>query len=253
MFATRNEYDRGVNTFSPEGRLFQVEYALGAIKLGSTAIGLVTKEGVVFASEHRASSPLLESVSLEKIMEIDTHIGCTMSGLIADAKTLVDHARSECVNHTFVYNERMGIRACVEAIADLALEFSDVFDSKKKKSMSRPFGVALLVGGIDSEGPAIWCVDPSGTSIRYKAAAIGAAQEGVETILQDRYDENMSFADAEILILEILRQVMKDKMSPKNVEMAKIKVSECKYTEYDEATLANLIDNLPPAPEEDAL
>lgn len=97
---------------------------MGAIKLGSTALAITTNEGIIFASEHRISSLLMESVSLEKIMEIDSHIGCTMNGLIADARTLIDHARSECVNHTFVYNERMTVRSCVEAIADLALEFS---------------------------------------------------------------------------------------------------------------------------------
>uniref|UniRef100_A0A061QUN9 Proteasome subunit alpha type n=1 Tax=Tetraselmis sp. GSL018 TaxID=582737 RepID=A0A061QUN9_9CHLO len=93
MFLTRSEYDRGVNTFSPEGRLFQVEYAIEAIKLGSTAIGVWTKEGVVLAVEKRITSPLLEPKSIEKVMEIDSHIGCAMSGLTADARTLIEHAR----------------------------------------------------------------------------------------------------------------------------------------------------------------
>ncbi|AFZ80743.1 proteasome subunit alpha type, putative [Theileria equi strain WA] len=245
MFTSRSEYDRGVNTFSPEGRLFQVEYALGAMKLGSTALAIATKEGVIFASERRSTSQLLEFVSLEKIMEIDDHVACTMSGLIADAKTLVDHARSECVNHTFVYNEKMPIKSCVEAIADIALEFSDVFDSKKKKTMSRPFGVALLVGGVDAEGPVVWCVDPSGTIIKYKAAAIGSAQEGAEAILLQRYHDDMSLQEAEILVLEILRQVMEDTMTVKNIEMARITVDDVKYREYDEQTLEQIIAKLP--------
>ncbi|ORM42339.1 Proteasome subunit alpha type-5 [Babesia sp. Xinjiang] len=245
MFTARNEYDRGVNTFSPEGRIFQVEYALGAIKLGSTALAIATDEGIIFASEHRVSSPLMESISLEKIMEIDRHIGCTMSGLIADARTLIDHGRSECANHTFVYNEPMAIRSCVDAIADLALEFSDIFDTKKKKTMSRPFGVALLVGGVDDEGPAIWCVDPSGTSIKYRAAAIGSAQEGAETILQERYREDMTLRDAELLVLEVLRQVMKDKMTTKNIEMARISIEDKQYREYTEEELSSVIQSLP--------
>ena len=95
MFLTRSEYDRGVNTFSPEGRLFQVEYAIEAIKLGSTAIGIATTEGIVLVVEKRLTSPLLEPASIEKVMEIDEHIGCAMSGLVADAKMLVDHARAE--------------------------------------------------------------------------------------------------------------------------------------------------------------
>jgi 20S proteasome subunit alpha 5 len=95
MFLTRSEYDRGVNTFSPEGRLFQVEYAIEAIKLGSTAVGIQTAEGVVLAVEKRLTSPLLEPSSIEKIVEVDTHLGAAMSGLTADARTLVEHARVE--------------------------------------------------------------------------------------------------------------------------------------------------------------
>ena len=102
MFQTKTQYDRGVNTFSPEGRLFQVEYAIEAIKLGTTAIGIKTKEGVVLAVEKRITSSLMESSSVEKLMEIDRNIGCAMSGLTADARTLVTHARAECqtVLHT---------------------------------------------------------------------------------------------------------------------------------------------------------
>merc|ERR1712215_214700 len=90
MFLTRSEYDRGVNTFSPEGRLFQVEYAIEAIKLGSTAIGIQTSEGVVLAVEKRITSPLMIPSTIEKIVEIDKHIGCAFSGLTADSKMLIE-------------------------------------------------------------------------------------------------------------------------------------------------------------------
>merc|ERR1712098_23827 len=99
MFLTRSDYDRGVNTFSPEGRLFQVEYAIEAIKLGSTAIGIQTKEGVVMAVEKRITSPLMIPSTIEKIVQLDSHIACAFSGLTADSRTLVDHARVECANH----------------------------------------------------------------------------------------------------------------------------------------------------------
>merc|ERR1719379_969149 len=121
----KSEYDRGVSTFSPEGRLFQVEYAIEAIKLGSTAVGITTKEGVVLAVEKRIISPLVEPSSIEKVLEIDLHMGCAMSGLTADARTLVDHARVEAQNHWFTYNERIPVESCVHAISDLALDFAD--------------------------------------------------------------------------------------------------------------------------------
>ena len=149
MYLTRSEYDRGVNTFSPEGRLFQVEYAIEAIKLGSTAVGINTSSGVVLAVEKRLNSKLLEGSSVEKILEIDSHIGCAMSGLVADARTLVDHARVEAQNHRFTYDEPMGVEPLTQAVCDLALSFGEGQDGDRKKRMSRPFGVALLVAGWD--------------------------------------------------------------------------------------------------------
>ncbi|KAF8819620.1 putative proteasome subunit alpha type 5-2 [Cardiosporidium cionae] len=246
MFGTRSEYERNVNSFSPEGRLFQVEYALGAIKLGSTAVGLQCKEGIVLASERRVGSCLLEFDSVEKMMEIDTHIGCAMSGLLADARTLVDHARVECANHTFNYNEGMSTASCVNSISSLALEFADTSENRRKKAMSRPFGVALLVGGVDEEGPALWCTDPSGTNTRYLAAAIGSAQEGAEGMLQEQYNQSMEFNEIEELALVVLRQVMEEKISCNNVEVAAITSKDKKYYKYTSGEIQCLIDRLPP-------
>lgn len=167
MFLTRSEYDRGVNTFDPEGRLFQVEYAIEAIKLGSTAIGIQTSEGVVLAVEKRITSNLLVTSSIKKIAKLDGHMGCAMSGLIADARTLVDHARVETQNHWFTYNEKMKTESCVQSISDVAMGFGE-------GSMARPFGVALLVGGVDASGPVLYHTDPSGTYSQFQAKAIGA-------------------------------------------------------------------------------
>lgn len=124
MFLTRSEYDRGVNTFSPEGRLFQVEYAIEAIKLGSTSVGIHTREGVVLAVEKRLTSPLLEPTSVEKLLEIDSHIGCAVSGLTADARTLVEHARVETQHHRFTYDEPMPVESCTQSLCDLALRLN---------------------------------------------------------------------------------------------------------------------------------
>jgi len=223
MYLTRSEYDRGVNTFSPEGRLFQVEYAIEAIKLGSTAVGLQTKDGCVLAVEKRLTSPLLDPASVEKIAEIDTHIGAAMSGLVADARTLVDHARVEAQNHTFTYDEPVGVEALTQAVCDLALSFGEGQDGDSSKRMSRPFGVALLIAGYDPlDGPQLFFSDPSGTFVRYKAKAIGAGSEGAQSNLSESYNENMTLEEAEELALSTLKQVMEEKISTENVELARI-------------------------------
>lgn len=223
MYLTRSEYDRGVNTFSPEGRLFQVEYAIEAIKLGSTAVGLQTKQGCVLAVEKRLSSPLLDPASVEKIAEVDAHIGAAMSGLVADARTLVDHARVEAQNHTFTYAEPVGVEALTQAVCDLALSFGEGRDGDAEKRMSRPFGVALLIAGCDDlNGPQLFFSDPSGTFTRYKAKAIGAGSEGAQSNLSETYSESMSLEEAEDLALETLKQVMEEKIGVENVELARV-------------------------------
>ena len=118
MFLTRSEYDRGVSTFSPEGRLFQVEYSLEAIKLGSTAIGISTSEGVILGVEKRVTSSLLESSSIEKIVEIDHHFGCAMSGLTADARSMIDHARVSSLTHNLYYDEDIGVESLTQSVCD---------------------------------------------------------------------------------------------------------------------------------------
>uniref|UniRef100_K3WYZ3 Proteasome subunit alpha type n=1 Tax=Globisporangium ultimum (strain ATCC 200006 / CBS 805.95 / DAOM BR144) TaxID=431595 RepID=K3WYZ3_GLOUD len=221
MFQNNTEYDRGVNTFSPEGRIFQVEYAIEAIKMGTTAIGIRTKEGVVLAVEKRLTSPLLEPGSIEKIMEIDRHVGAAMSGITADAQTLIDHARVEATNHWFSYNEKIRVHALTQAICDLALSFGEGSDENNhKQKMSRPFGVALLLAGVDDSGPQLYSSDPSGTYVPVKAHAIGSGSEGALNNLKESYTENMTLKEAETLAITSLKQHMEEKLTSTNVELA---------------------------------
>jgi 20S proteasome subunit alpha 5 len=243
MFLMRNEYDRGVNTFSPEGRLFQVEYAIEAIKLGSTAVGIQTSEGVVLAVEKRLSSTLLEPSSVEKIMEIDEHLGCAMSGLTADARTMIEHARVETQWHRFTYNEPMTVESCTQSVCNLALRFGEG-DEDEDSGMSRPFGVALLIAGVDERGPSLYCCDPSGTFIRYEAKAVGAASEGAQTTLQEEYHKQMTMEEAEILALTILKQVMETKINSTNVEIGSITVKNPKFKTYEKDQLEEIIKKL---------
>lgn len=129
----------------------------------------------------------MEPKSIEKIYELDSHIGCAASGLVTDARTLVEFARIEAQNHSFVYNEPITVRALARAVSDLALNFGEGDSTSKKKPMSRPYGVALLIAGIDENGPCIYHTDPSGTMVQYEAKGIGAADEGLQTLLHEQY------------------------------------------------------------------
>lgn len=243
MFLTRSEYDRGVNTFSPEGRLFQVEYAIEAIKLGSTALGITCQDGVVLAVERRVTSPLIEPSSIEKLFEIDSHIGCAMSGILADARTLVDHARSEAQSHRFVFTEPMRTQSVAQIVCDLALNFGEG-DGSKQKPMARPYGVALLIGGVDSTGPVLFTTDPSGTLFKYKAKAIGSAAEGAQTILEDEWREGLSLDEGIKMAARILKQVMEEAITPVNVEIAFVNNVNRKYTSLPSTQVAEILQSI---------
>ncbi|KIY50492.1 20S proteasome subunit [Fistulina hepatica ATCC 64428] len=240
MFLTRSEYDRGVNTFSPEGRLFQVEYAIEAIKLGSTTVGVCTPEGVILGVEKRVHSPLLESSSIEKIMEIDSHIGCAMSGLTADARTIIDHARVTAQNHTFTYDEKIKVESCTQAVCDLALRFGESVHDEEAM-MSRPFGVALLIAGIDELGPQLFHTDPSGTSVQFEAKAIGSGSEAAQSELQDKWHKQMTLQEAQLLTLRVLKQVMEEKLDQHNVQIAQV-TREKGFQILDETQLQAVIE-----------
>lgn len=238
MFMTRSEYDRGVTTFSPEGRLFQVEYAIEAIKLGSTAIAILTKEGIVLAVERRTQSPLMVPSSLDKIMEIDSHVACAVSGLTADAQSMVEHGRVQAQNHYFTYNESMPVRSLTQSLCALSANFG----TDDEDSMSRPFGVALLVAGHDVDnGYQLYHTDPSGTWTAYKAKAIGSGSEGAQTTLQEEYKDDMTLKEAENLALSTLKAVMEEKVSTANVDMASVAPN---YEIYSKDRIKEIIERL---------
>lgn len=241
VFLTRSEYDRGVNTYSPEGRLLQVEYAIEAIKLGSTAIGIATSEGVVMVVEKRITSTLMEPSKVEKIFEVDRHIGCATSGLMADSRTLLERARVEAQNHWFVYNEPMYVESCARAVSNLAIQFGDSDDGGS--TMSRPFGVAILFAGIDKGVPQLFHMDPSGTLLRYDAKAIGSGSEGAQQNLQEIFSPSLTLKEAVVKALETLKQVMEEKLSSTNVEVMTMTPQDFFYMytkEQVEAVIADL-------------
>lgn len=190
--------------------------------------------------EKRVTSSLLESSSIEKIVEIDKHIGCAMSGLTADARSMIDHARVSSLNHNLYYDEDIGVETLTQSVADLALRFGEGA-SGEERLMSRPFGVALLIAGIDKEkGPQLYHTEPSGTFYRYEAKAIGSGSEGAQAELQNEYHSSLTLKEAELLILKILKQVMEEKLDENNVQLSSVTESEG-FKIYDNNVTADII------------
>ncbi|GLD64986.1 proteasome subunit alpha type-5 [Lates japonicus] len=200
-------------------------------QLGSTAIGIQTSVGVCLAVEKRITSPLMEPNS----------ISCAMSGLIADAKTLIDKARVETQNHWFTYNETMTVESVTQAVSNLALQFGE--EDADPGAMSRPFGVALLFGGVDEKGPQLYHMDPSGTFVQCDARAIGSASEGAQSSLQEVYHKSMTLKDAIKSSLTILKQVMEEKLNATNIELATVEPGKT-FHMYSKEELEDVIKDI---------
>ncbi len=208
-------YDRAITVFSPDGRLFQVEYAREAVKRGTTTVGVKFKDGVVLIVDKRLSSKLIEPESIEKIFKIDSHIGCATSGLVADARALVDRARIECQVNAFNYSEDLAVEALVKKICDFKQSYTQY-------GGVRPFGTAMLMAGIDASGPHLYETDPSGAMMAYKAGGIGAGRNEVMEVFEKDFKDNMTQNQAVNLGLKALSAANENNLKSDVVEIAVI-------------------------------
>lgn len=226
-------YDRAITVFSPDGRLFQVEYAREAVKRGTTSLGIRYKDGVVLAVDKRITSRLIEAVSIEKIFQIDENIGAATSGLVADARVLVDRARVEAQSNRITYNEPIDVEILAKRICD----FKQLYT---QHGGVRPFGIALLIAGVN-DAPRLFETDPSGALIEYKATAIGAGRTAAMEIFEEKYREDMSKEDAIELALKVMHEVTEGKLSEETVELA---VIELKTKEFKKLSAQEVKDYL---------
>ena len=215
MQAGHMAYDRAITVFSPDGRLFQVEYAREAVKRGTTTVGVKFKDGVVLIVDKRLSSKLIEPKSIEKIFKIDSHIGCATSGLVADARALVDRARIECQVNAFNYSEDLAVETLVKKICDFKQSYTQY-------GGVRPFGTAMLMAGIDASGPHLYETDPSGAMMAYKAGGIGAGRNEVMEVFEKDFKDNMTQTQAVNLGLKALSAANENNLKSEVVEIAVI-------------------------------
>jgi len=198
-------YDRTIAVFSPDGRLFQVEYAKEAVKRGTTCIGIVFKDGALLATV-KPKGGLIVNDSTEKIFQIDEHIGSVAAGLLADARVIVNQARVRAQVHKITYEEPIDVWTLARVIGD-RVQLSTLYAGL------RPFGVALLVAGTDGSGSGVHLIesDPSGMLYEWYAYAIGKGATVANKILKQKWKPNMSEGDAVKLAVNILSKTEKEK------------------------------------------
>ena len=210
-------YDRAITVFSPDGRLFQVEYARAAVKRGSTTVGLKFKDGVVLIADKRIKSRLIEEEMMEKIYVVDDHIGCATSGLVADARILVDYARLISQIEKVTYGEKITVEQLVKRLSDYKQQYTQY-------GGVRPFGASLLIGGVDDKGIYLMETEPSGAIMAYKAGCIGSGRETVMELLEREYLEDMSMDEAIMLGLKAIEAVSEETLDKMTLEIGYIKV-----------------------------
>ena len=209
---TPQAYDRAITVFSPDGRLFQVEYAKEAVKRGATAIGVTGEDGVALVAYKAAHSNLIVPESLQKIFAVDDHISVTASGLIADARKLVEIARVHAQKHRMTYSEAAPPETIARAVCDIMQVYTQY-------GGIRPFGVSLLIAGIGDKGGELYEAEPSGAMTGYFADSVGNAKKEVDEILEGRYSRTLEFKEAVSVALGALKETSELKLLPENVEV----------------------------------
>ena len=216
-------YDRSITMFSPDGRLLQVEYAKKTVKQGSTAIGLACKDGIVLISDKRVTSKLMVPDTIEKTFRIDDHIATTAAGIISDARVLVDRAQLKAQQHAVTYDSMIDVISVVKDICDLKQICT-------QSAGLRPFGVSMLVGGVENDGSIkLFLTEPYGLYFQYKAAVIGEGEPEIEPELQKKYKPTLGIDEGVQLGLSLLKGFLKTDFNYDRIDAVQIAVSDKRF------------------------
>ena len=215
MLPAQQGYDRAITVFSPDGRLYQVEYAIETVRRGTIAVGIKSKDGIVIAVEEKPRKLQISDVA-QKIFQIDDHVGLAAAGYIPDARSQVDNARFFSQSNKLIYDEPVEVETIAKHLADQSQQFTQY-------AGVRPFGVSLILGGVVNNTPELYLTDPSGTYISYEAIAIGSDSDKVTDFLEKTYTNNLSLDDAGALAVAAIYLSSEEKEETSHIRMAQIK------------------------------
>ena len=207
-------YDRAIVTFSPDGRLFQVEYAREAVKRGTTSLGLTFSDGVVLAAHRMLGEMGLENAGSDKVHQIDDHLGAAIAGFLADGRILIDVGRVKAQVYKLTYDEPLDVFGAVKEVADRMQLFTQY-------GGVRPYGVAFLLGGVDEKGPQLFEIDPSSAFYLWQAQAIGKGAPEALKILNKGWSEKLTEEEAVKLAIQAIKAAEKG-VKPQYIELAVI-------------------------------
>jgi len=224
-------YDMTPTMYSPDGRIYQVEYAIETVKRGTLAIGVCSKEGIIIAVEEKPRTLQTTNVT-QKIFQVDYHIGVAAAGYIPDARVQVDNARFFSQGNRMTYDESVEVATVAKHLADQAHQFTQY-------GGVRPNGVSMIIAGIDQKGESIYVTDPSGTYVQFAAVAIGAGSDEVNSFLEKHYKEDMSLEDAASLAIAAINLKSDTKEGINHIKMAKITTESKTFEKVSESDLQN--------------
>lgn len=234
MMASRG-YDMTPTMYSPDGRIYQVEYAMETVKRGTLALGIKTKEGVIMAVEEKPRALQTNNIT-QKIFQIDFHIGVAAAGYIPDARVQVDNARFFSQGNKMTYDEAVQVETVAKHLADQSHQFTQY-------SGVRPNGVALIIAGVDIKGESIYLTDPSGTFIQYAAIAIGSGSDEVNSFLEKNYNFDMGLEDAASLAIAAINLKSEEKNGVNHIKMAKVTTKDKVFEKISESDIKNYSQN----------
>jgi proteasome alpha subunit len=236
VFAAPGAYDRAITVFSPDGRLFQVEYAMELVNRGATILGIQCAGGVVLGAEESIEN-LEEAEYSWKIFKVDEHIGAAIVGLSSDARILIDQARIYAQINKLTYDEPIDTEVVTKRICDIQQMYT-------QHAGVRPFGVSIIFSGVDKTGTRVFGTHPSGTYRGYKATALGAGRETVLAILKDEYREEMSLEEDTKLAVKCLVKALEARQLPPRIKIAVIPEATKKMEMLTDETVEGYIKEL---------